>query len=67
MLRRMPEPCEPVSATCSEPSAARLTMPRWYSVRPGFLRIGAVLAARSIGSSSERAPAIASSAPRTNA
>jgi hypothetical protein len=52
MLRRMPEPCARVSATCQPPSAARLTMPRWYSVRPGFLRIGVVLAARSSGSGS---------------
>ena len=39
MLRRMPEPLQPVIATCHVPSALRETMPRWYSVRPAFLRI----------------------------
>jgi hypothetical protein len=38
-----PEPWLPVVRTCSVPSAAVLTVPRWYSVRPGFLRIGSRL------------------------
>jgi hypothetical protein len=33
-----PEPWLPVVRTCSWPSVRRVTMPRWYSVRPGFLR-----------------------------
>ena len=39
--RRMPEPCDPVMRTCWAPSLPVEMMPRWYSVRPGFLRIGA--------------------------
>ena len=67
MLRRMPEPCAPVISTCHCPLEPRVTMPRWYSVRPGFLRNALVLAARSIGSGLGVAPLIASSASRTKA
>ena len=42
MLDRIPEPWLPVMATCQRPPSARVTMPRWYSVRPGFLRSGVV-------------------------
>ena len=35
-----PEPWLPVVLTYSVPWAAVLTQPRWYSVRPGFLRMG---------------------------
>ena len=67
MLRRMPEPCEPVMLTVCKPSAPRTTMPRWYSVRPGFLRIACALATRISGSGCGVAPLIASRASRTKA
>ncbi len=67
MLRRMPLPWSPVIVTRHSPSAERSTKPRWYSVRPGFLRIGATLHARSIGSVKGVAPAMRSSASRTKA
>ena len=44
-----PEPWLPVVRTCSEPSGAAVTRPRWYSVRPGFLRMASPLRARSSG------------------
>ena len=67
MLRRMPEPCALPTATCHSLPSVRLTKPRWYSVRPGFLRIALELAARSSGSGSGVAPPIASKASRTKA
>ena len=62
-----PAPCGPVLRTCSTPSVLSLTMPRWYSVRPGFLRMASALRARSSGSGAARAPIMRSSAGRTKA
>jgi aspartyl-tRNA(Asn)/glutamyl-tRNA(Gln) amidotransferase subunit A len=67
MLRRMPDPWVPVSRTCRVPSVAADTMPRWYSVRPGFLRIGYEDTACSMGSGEGWAPLMASRASRTSA
>src|SRR6185369_11093323 len=67
MLRRIPDPCEPVVRTCQRPSLSRVTMPRWYSVRPARLRIGLALAARTTSSGAALTPLIASSASRTRA
>ena len=61
-LRQIEAQCQPDAE-----SALRVTMPRWYSVRPAFLRIACVLAARSMGSGCGVAPLIASSASRTKA
>ena len=47
--------------------SARARRPRWYSVRPGFLRSAAVVVACTVGSGSGVAPAMASSASRTKA
>ena len=38
----MPEPCPPVIATWVMPSGLVDKMPRWYSNRPGRLRIASV-------------------------
>ena len=62
-----PEPWLPVVRTCSVPSAAVVTRPRWYSVRPGFLRMGSVLMARSIGGAARVHPIMRSRAGRTKA
>ena len=64
---RMPEPWSPVVRTVHEPSAARARMPRWNSVRPGALRIGAPSAALNVGTGSTFVrPCRVSSASRTN-
>ncbi len=57
--------------TLKLPSACAVTMARWYSVRPGFLRMGSRLLAFKRGGwilgSSARAPIICQSAGRTKA
>src|SRR5690606_24337387 len=67
MLRRMPDPWVPVRCTCRVPSAAAETIPRWYSVRPAFLRIAPEDTARSMGSGDGSAPLMARRALRTSA
>ena len=44
-----PDPWLPATSTTSVPSASVCTRPRWYSVRPAFLRMGWVLRAFSRG------------------
>ena len=63
--RRMPEPCAPVSLTFQMPSLSGASMPRWYSVRPGFLRIGDREVACRRGKGVTSAPIMRSSASRT--
>ena len=46
-------------ATCQRAVGRALTTPRWYSVRPARLRIGATLAARTTSSGAGVAPLIA--------
>jgi type II secretory ATPase GspE/PulE/Tfp pilus assembly ATPase PilB-like protein len=65
MLRRMPAPWAPVLRTSQRPSAARETMARWYSVRPGRLRIAATLRALRRGGGAAVAPASCSRPSRT--
>ena len=62
-----PEPWLPVVRTCKRPSGPVLTMPRWYSVRPGFLRMGSWQCACSSGNGFGVAPIICNSAGRTRA
>ena len=64
---RMPEPWSLVVRTVQPPSLPGARMPRWNSVRPGALRIGAASAALNIGSRrASRRPCSISSASRTN-
>jgi hypothetical protein len=49
------------------PSAPALTMPRWYSVRPAFLRMGSGCCARAAAVAGGHAPIMRSRAGRTNA
>jgi hypothetical protein len=49
------------------PSGAVETQPRWYSVRPAFLRIASMLWALSSGGGAALAPIICSRAGRTKA
>ncbi len=60
-----PEPWLPVVRTCRLPSGPVVTVPRWYSVRPGFLRMASVLVARSSGGAVRVLPIMRSSAGRT--
>ena len=62
-----PEPWLPVVRTCSAPSGPAVTMPRWYSVRPGFLRMASVLRALASGGAHSVLPIMRSRAGRTNA
>jgi hypothetical protein len=64
---RIPEPCSPVGRTASWPSAPRVRMPRWNSVRPGAFLRRAVHVAVKVGTGSTGfAPISTSSASRTN-
>ena len=62
-----PEPWLPVVRTCRLPSGPVVTVPRWYSVRPGFLRMASVLVARSSGGAVRVLPIMRSRAGRTKA
>ncbi|OIQ70822.1 hypothetical protein GALL_475640 [mine drainage metagenome] len=62
-----PEPWLPVVRTRKLPSGALSTMPRWYSVRPGFLRRVCVLCALSSGGSARMQPIMRNRAGRTKA
>jgi hypothetical protein len=64
---RMPEPCSPVGRTASEPSDARVRIPRWNSVRPGIFFSRAVQVAEKVGTGSTgSAPMSFSKASRAN-
>src|SRR5256885_15380835 len=63
MERRIPEPCAPVRRTLHSPFFSS-SIPRWYSVRPGFLRIAVSAFARRSGRAGLVRPIIVSNAPR---
>src|SRR5439155_23669034 len=60
---RMPEPCGPVVQTSQSPSR-NARMPRLYSVRPVFFRIGSSARACHVGGKIRRRPASVKSAGR---
>src|SRR5471030_1580708 len=64
---RIPDPCSPVGLTSSAPPAARVSTPRWNSVRPGAFFNRIVHIARKVGTGyTGFAPISTSSASRTN-
>ena len=62
-----PEPWLPVVLTCICPLSERLTTPRWYSVRPAFLRMACWLCARTNKGGASVQPIMRHRAGRTKA